>query len=66
MVLYRKKGVVKMQKIYTAKELAKELKLHYNKVYQLVEEGKIKAVRVGRKILIPEESVQEFIKNNLS
>mgnify|MGYP001559179265 FL=1 len=55
-----------MQKIYTAKELAKELKIHYNKVYQLVEEGKIKAVRVGRKILIPEESVQEFIRNNLS
>ncbi|KYH28899.1 helix-turn-helix domain protein [Clostridium tepidiprofundi DSM 19306] len=55
-----------MQKVYTAKEAAEVLKIHYNSVYQLVQEGRIKCVKVGRKILIPERCLNDFIEKSIS
>lgn len=54
----------KLDDVYTVKETAKLLKCHYNSIYQLVERGELRAIRVGRKILISETALQEFMNSD--
>lgn len=51
----------KLDNVYTPKEVAPLLRCHINSIYQLVAEGKIRAIHVGRKILISEVALKEFI-----
>lgn len=39
-----------MEKLYTAKQLAKLLQIHKETVYRLGREGKIKRIKVGRSV----------------
>jgi excisionase family DNA binding protein len=50
-----------LDNVYTVKEAAKLLKVHVNSIYQLVEQKKIRAVRVGKKILISHKALNDFI-----
>lgn len=54
-----------MAKVYTVKEMAKELKIGYNKAYELVATGQIKSIKIGRQIRIPEKYLDEFIENSI-
>lgn len=56
----------KLDDVYTVKETAKLLKCHYNSIYQLVERGEIRAIRIGRKILISETALQEFMSGEIN
>ncbi|MDR7413517.1 MAG: helix-turn-helix domain-containing protein [Armatimonadota bacterium] len=47
-------------KYYTPREAADRLRLHPYTVYELVKQGKVRAVRVGRRILIPEAAIREL------
>lgn len=52
-----------MIKTYTIEELQKVLQVGRNKAYELVRTGKIKSVRVGKQIRIPEKYLDEFLTN---
>lgn len=54
-----------MTQIYTVKELQKILKVGHNKAYELVATGEIKSIKVGRRILIPEIAIKNFINEKL-
>jgi excisionase family DNA binding protein len=53
-------------KVYTVKEMAKALKIGYNKAYELVATGEIKSIKIGRQIRIPEKYLDEFIESKIS
>jgi excisionase family DNA binding protein len=42
-------------------EAAKALRLGRNTVYELVRQGRLPAVRVGRRLLIPKRGVERFL-----
>jgi excisionase family DNA binding protein len=44
----------------TPREAADVLRIHPYTVYEMVKQGKLRSVRVGRRILIPESAVKEF------
>ena len=54
------------EQIFTPTEVNKILRLGMNKVYDLLNEGKIKSIREGRKYLIPSSAIDEYIKKGLS
>lgn len=54
----------KLDNVYTPKEVAPMLKLHVNSIYELVATGELRAIRVGRKILISETAIGEFINGD--
>ena len=45
---------------FTPREAADRLRLHPYTVYELVKQGKVRAVRLGRRILIPEAAIREL------
>lgn len=50
--------------VLTVKELATLLRIGINNAYQLVRDGKIRSVRVGRQYRIPRRAVDEYLENN--
>ena len=56
---YRKKMVV-MSALLTAPEAAKYLGVGRKKIYELIEWGEIKAVKLGRSVQIEKESLDRF------
>lgn len=51
------------KEFYTAKELAKALKVTPMTIYRLARRGELKAVRIGRSIRFSSEDVEEFVEN---
>ena len=49
-----------MSKLFTAREVAKELRLSKPTVLRLIRRQKIKAVMVANKFLIPEEELERI------
>lgn len=54
-----------MEKVLLVKEAAEKLRVHRNMIYLLCKEKKLRHTRVGRKILIPEWVLDEYIKDQL-
>ena len=50
--------------ILTVEEVCEALRMGYNAVYDLLNEGKLKAYKNGRVWRIPKESLKEFILEN--
>lgn len=48
--------------IVTPEDIQKMLRLGRNSVYNLLKQGKIKSLRVGKKYLIPKTSVINFLQ----
>lgn len=46
----------------TVYDVAKVLQVHFNTVYELVRENKIKHMKIGRNIRIPKQYLNEFIQ----
>ena len=55
----------KQIKVYDLKEVCKELNIGLQVLRSYIKEGKIKASKIGRKYVITEESINEFINSNL-
>lgn len=51
-------------KIYTVNETAQILKVHFNTVYELIRQKKIKAVKIGKTYRITDEFINEFIQDS--
>lgn len=49
--------------VLTTKELKEVLRIGFNKVYELLKNGKIKSLRVGNKIIIPKSAVLEYLQS---
>ena len=48
--------------ILTVKEVAEVLGLGRNTVYELVRQGQIRSIRIGRQIKVPKSALVEFLK----
>ena len=46
---------------YTMKEALELLPISRTTIYQLVKEGRLRSLRVGKKILIPVTAIDEFL-----
>ena len=49
--------------VLTVKDVQEILRLGRNSVYSLLENGKIKTIRAGKKYIIPKISLVQFIMN---
>ena len=54
-----------LPKIYTPEEARTRLQIGRTKFYELLRDGRIKAIRNGRNFLIPESSLAEYIEQQL-
>jgi excisionase family DNA binding protein len=54
---------MKMCGVLTAAEAAKQLRIHINLVYELINQKKLKAVKVGREYRITKENLKAFLNN---
>lgn len=50
--------------VLTAAEVQAILKIGRNSIYKLIQNNKIKHIRVGKKILIPKQYLIEFLQTN--
>lgn len=50
-----------MKKLFTVYEVSDLLQVHFNTVYELVRQNKLKHVRIGKQIRISEEALNEFL-----
>ncbi|MCY6485339.1 helix-turn-helix domain-containing protein [Clostridium aestuarii] len=54
-----------MSKVLTVYEVADLLNVHRNTIYELVRQNKIKHIKIGRQIRIPEEYLDKFIEDKV-
>ncbi len=47
--------------VLTVKELKEVLRIGFNKAYELLNNGDIKSLRIGHKIIIPKTAVIEYL-----
>lgn len=52
-----------MEKLFTIKETAQILNVHWKTIYRWIREKKINAIQIGRAYKISEDEIN-FIKNN--
>lgn len=50
------------EKQYTVKEVAEHFRVSRQSVYDWINDGKLKAIRVGDRIRIPQSALDEFIR----
>lgn len=50
--------------VMTVDELKEVLRIGRNAAYELIKNGSIKHIRVGKKILIPKQNVIDFLQSN--
>jgi len=50
-----------MNEMYTTQEVAKMTKSHVVTIRRYIDEGKLKAVKIGKKFLIEKNDLQTFI-----
>ncbi len=51
-----------MERIYTAQEVADQLKIKKSTVYELIKRGELKAAKVGKQIRVSQEHLDEYLK----
>ncbi|GEM_PF-1363461 len=54
------------EKIYKIKEVAEILKVSYKTVYNWIELGYLKAVKIEKTLRVPESALEEFLKENIT
>ena len=53
-----------MEKLYTVKEVVEIVKLHRYTIYRHIDEGLLKAVKIGQKYQVKESDLQEYLKGD--
>ena len=51
------------EEFMTVKEARQTIRVGETKIYELLNEGKIVAIKIGRKTLIPKASLQSFMNS---
>lgn len=54
----------KYKDVLTVKEVQTIIRAGRNFTYKIIKDGKLKHIRVGRKILIPKQYLIEFLQTN--
>lgn len=49
--------------VYTVNEMAKTLGIGLNKAYELIHGNQVHSLRIGRKILIPKKSLENWLES---
>ena len=49
---------------YKAKEVAADLRVDVGAVYDLIRNGELRAVRIGRLVRIPESALSEYLRGS--
>jgi putative molybdopterin biosynthesis protein len=49
--------------VYTAKEVAKKIKVHPNYVYQIINSGELVSIKIGKRVRIRKSDLEDYIKN---
>lgn len=44
-------------------EAAKELRIGKNRAYELIKEGRLEAIKVGRKLVVPKSALYEYCRD---
>lgn len=57
---------MKLEKMFSIKDAKEMLGLSYNTVYRLINNGTIKAVKIGGSIRIPQAALRMFILEDTS
>jgi excisionase family DNA binding protein len=52
--------------LLTAQEVARELRVHVDRVYEAVRDGRLRAHRVGRRLRFRREQVDAFLEDCLT
>ncbi len=52
--------------LYTVREIADTLRIHPRTAYRLIQEGRIRGIKVGSQWRVPESSLLEYIENGLT
>lgn len=53
-----------LPEVLTIKELARILRIGLNSAYNLVRQGKVRYVKIGKQYRIPRRAVQEYMEAN--
>jgi excisionase family DNA binding protein len=53
-----------IQKLLTVIETCEVLRISRSKLYHLVEDGELKPVKIGKKVLFDEKDLQKFIERS--
>ena len=53
-----------LDELYTTKKAAEKLHIHINTLYRYIDEGRLKAVRMGGLLRIKETDLDDFISGN--
>jgi excisionase family DNA binding protein len=48
--------------MYTVMEIAKHFRVSRQAVYDWIKEGKLRAIRIGERVRVPESALREFIR----
>ena len=48
--------------MFTIRETAKLLRMHYKSVYRWSDEGKIRTVRIGHKVLVKASEIERLVR----
>jgi len=51
--------------LYTVREIADTLRIHPRTAYRLIQEGRIRGIKVGSQWRVPESSLLEYIESGL-
>jgi excisionase family DNA binding protein len=55
-----------VERIYKIKEVADILKVSHKTVYNWIELGHLKAIKVEKTLRVPESALEEFLKENIT
>lgn len=50
------------EKLYTVKEVATHFRVSRQAVYDWITAGRLRALRIGERVRIPESALQEFVR----
>lgn len=50
------------EKMYTVQEIAKHFRISRQAVYDWIHDGKLRAVRIGERVRVPESALRDFVR----
>jgi putative molybdopterin biosynthesis protein len=56
------KGAMMDEKMYTVQEIAKHFRISRQSVYDWIKDGKLRAIRIGERVRVPESALREFVR----
>lgn len=55
---------IENMKLYTLQEVAELLGIHYQTVRKLIQNGELKAKKIGKGYIVTSENLKQYVSNN--